>query len=192
MTTDATEPDDPPDAITGDALRALDIALIEWRPDSSYVPLAKTPRWFTGFTPWSSLPFLEHFVTDARRYLHDHLDGVLSSAPFTVSRPDGELLLRARALKVDGRLVLVIERLEGAADLRALLRESRQQALEHEIAADKARAVHAPLRDVARAVTQLRQAGLPDASQPLLDMLTQALAELQAAAAALPPARRRR
>jgi hypothetical protein len=195
MSTDVTGPaehDDPPDAIVGDALRALDIALIEWRPDSSYVPLAKTPRWFTGFTPWSSLPFLEHFVTEARRYLHDHVDGVLASAPFTVPRHDGELLLRARALKIAGRLVLVIERLEGAADLRALLREARQQALEHETAADKARAVHAPLTDVVRAAAQLRQVGLPESSQPQIDALTQALTDLQAAAAALPPARRRR
>ena len=192
MTTDATEQDDPPDVIVGDALRALDIALIEWMPDSSYVPLAKTPRWFTGFTPWSSLPFLEHFVTEARNYLHDHLDGVLTSAPFTVDRHDGELLLRARGLKVDGRLVLVIERLEGAADLRSLLREARQQALEHEAATDKARAVHEPLAAVVKAVAQLQQVRLPDSAQPLVDTLTQVLTDLQGAAAALPPPRRRR
>jgi hypothetical protein len=190
MTNEPDDAPDAPDAIVGDVLKVLDIAIVEWLPDSSCIPLAKAPRWFTGYAAWSSLPFLEHFVTEARRYLHDHFDEAFASAPFTATGHKGELLLRARALKISQRLVLVIERLEGDVDLRPLLREARQQALEHETAADQARAIHAPLAAVAAAMAQLQQA--PAIPEPLLDSLTRALADLQAAAQALPPPRRRR
>lgn len=185
-----SHPDDLPDPIVGNALRVLDIAIVEWLADSSYVPLARTPRWFTGFTPWSSLPFLEQFVFEARRFLHDHFDEALASAPFVAPGQSGELLLRARALKIDQRLVLVIERLDGDVDLRPLLREARQQALEHETAADKARAIHTPLAAVTAAVAQLQQS--PGVPQPLIEALTRALADLQVAAVALPPPHKRR
>lgn len=187
MTSDT---DDAPDVIVGDVLKVLDIAVVEWLPDSSYIPLAKAPRWFTGFAAWSSLPFLEHFVAEARRYLHDHFDEAFASAPFSVTGAKGELLLRARALKIAQRLVLVIERLEGDVDMRPLLREARQQALEHETAADNARAIHEPLAALASAVAQLKRS--PDVPQPLLESLSRALQDLQVAAVALPQPRKRR
>ena len=78
---------------------------------------------------------------------------MIASDQFTVEKNGEELLLRARALRVQGRLVLAIERLLGAADVRPILREARQQALEHEILADKARAVHSPLGGVTKGGT---------------------------------------
>ena len=187
-----SDADTPIDPATGEVLRALDLALIEWRPDYSYRPLALTPRWFTGTVPWSSLPFLQHFADEARRYLHDHLGGVIASDQFAVDKNGEELLLRARALRVDGRLVLAIERLLGAADVRPILREARQQALDHEILADKARAVHVPLAAVTKAADDLQRSDLSEGQRVLFDRLSQALGRLQTAAAPLPAPRQRR
>lgn len=181
-----------PDPLVGEVARALDMALIEWMPDFSYKPLCVTPRWFTGTVPWLSLPFLEHFVDEARRYLHDHVGGVIASDQFTIQANDEELLLRARALRVGGRMILSIERLTGAADIRPILREAREQALEHESLADKARAVQAPLAAVTRAVEGLRAGTLNDAQQTAIAALSESLAKLHDAAASLPAPRQRR
>jgi len=190
MTTDADNT--PLDPVIGDVMHALDLAVVEWEPDNSFRPLSISPRWFTGTVPWSSLPFLEHFVNEARRFLHDHVGGVLASDQFIVQSRGDELLLRARALKVRGRLIVAIERLEGGADIRPILREARQQALDHEVLADNARAIHAPLDRVARAAADLHGSGLSEVQRTIADALARSLTELQTAAAALPPARKRR
>ena len=188
-----TNPDDTTlDPLIGEVIRALDLAVIEWQPDDGYRPLSVTPRWFTGMVPWSSLPFLQLFVDEARRFLHDHMDGVIASDQFTVQSDAEELLLRARALKVDGRLVIVIERLAGAADMRPILRQARQQALDYEKLTEQARSVHAPLEKVARAVDDLQRSAISDAQRSVVEALMRSLTALQGTAAALPPPRRRR
>lgn len=186
------EDDAPLDPAIGEVMRLLDMAVVEWQPDQSYRPLSKTPRWFRGMVPWSSLPFLENFVNEARRYLHDHLGGIIASDQFAVQNNTEELLLRARALKVQGRLILAIERLEGASDMRPVLQSARQQALDHEILTERARAIHGPLEAIARAVANLQGSAIPDGQRPLVDALVQSLSKLQAAAAPLPPSRKRR
>ena len=180
------------DPLIGDVIRGLDIAIVEWALDGSYRPLSSTPRWFTGTVPWSSLPFLEHFVAEARRYLHDHLGGVIASDQFTVQGHSEELLLRARALKVDDRLVVAIERLQGAADMRPILREARQQALEHETLAEQARLIHAPLANATEAMEHLRASALSEPQRAIVDELARSLERLREAAARLPPARKKR
>lgn len=175
----------------GEVMRALDLAIVDWLPDDSFVPLSATPRWFTGAVPWASLPFLEHFVGEARRYLHDHVGEVFASEPFTVDNHGQELLLRARALRVNARMVLAIERLEGSADPRPILRQARQDALEHERLADKARAIHAPLATLTQAIEALQASHAGDHQAPL-ESAAQALAALKKVAADLPPARKRR
>ena len=180
------------DPLISEVIRVLDMAVVEWALDQSYRPLTSTPRWFTGTVPWSSLPFLQHFVDEARRYLHDHIGGVMASDQFTVQSNAEELLLRARALKVDGRLVIVIERLEGAADMRPVLRQARQQALDYETLTEKTRTVHAPLEKMARAVEDLKRSAISDAERPVVEMLSRSLTELKGTVAALPPPRKRR
>ena len=188
-----TENDDAPlDPAMGEGMRLLDMAVVEWQSDQSYRPLSSTPRWFTGTVPWSSLPFLEHFVNEARRFLHDHLGGVLASDQFAVQSSSEELLLRARALKVNGRLVVAIERLAGASDMRPVLRYARQQALDHEALTERARAIHGPLDAVARAVADLERSPLSDGQRPFVEALSRSLTKLQEAAAPLPPPRKRR
>ena len=180
------------DPLIGDVMRGLDLAVVEWALDGAYRPLSSTPRWFTGTVPWSSLPFLEHFVAEARRYLHDHMGGVIASDQFTVQGPSEELLLRARALKVDNRLVIAIERLQGAADMRPILREARQQALEHEVLVEQARSIHAPLANATEAVEHLQGSALSDPQRAMVDHLARSLERLREAAARLPPARKKR
>ena len=188
-----TNPDDARrERLIGEVIQALDMAVVEWQLDQSYQPLSSTPRWFTGTVPWSSLPFLQLFVDEARRFLHDHIGGVIASDQFTVQNDSEELLLRARALKVDRRLVIVIERLQGAADIRPILRQARQQALDHETLTEQARSVHAAIEKVARAVENLQSSAISDAQRPLVEALTRSLTALQATAAALPAPRQRR
>ncbi len=186
-----TTPEAPHPAI-GEVMRALDLAIVDWLSDDSFVPLSATPRWFTGAVPWASLPFLEHFVGEARRYLHDHVGEVFASEPFTVDNHGQELLLRARALRVNKRLILAIERLDGTADPRPILRQARQDALEHEQLADKARAIHAPLEALKRAVGALQATDPGGDQRGLIEAAAQALATLQSVAAGLPAARKRR
>ncbi len=185
-----TEVDDIPlDPAITEVMRALDLALIEWLPDQTYLPLSSAPRWFRGRAPWGSLPFLEHFVGDARRFLHDQVGSVLTSEPFTVADGDGEeLLLRARALRVEGRLIVAIERLQGASDLRPMLRTARQEALAHEQLVERVRALHAPIDALAKAIANLQS--VPEGGP--LDALAAAMDTLRAAAALLPPPRKRR
>jgi hypothetical protein len=180
------------DPALGEVMRVLDLAIIEWVAEEQYRPLARLPEWFTGTASWMSLPFLQHFVDEARRYLHDHLGGVLASDQFTTQSGDQELLLRARALKINRRLVLAIERLEGASDIRPVLRKARQQALDHEVLTNKARAIQKPLAAVSEAVAALQRVELSDEQRRRVDALVASLQKLQAAAAPLPAARKRR
>jgi hypothetical protein len=184
--------DAPLDPALGEVMRVLDLAIVEWVGEEQYRPLTKLPEWFSGTVSWMSLPFLQHFVAEARRYLHDHVGSVLASDQFTTQSGDQELLLRARALKIDGRLVLAIERLEGASDIRPTLRKARQQALEHEVLTNQARAIQKPLAAVAEAVAGLQRVELSDAQRRSFDALVASLQKLQAAAAPLPPPRKRR
>jgi hypothetical protein len=182
----------PLDQLTREIARALDVAIVEWKPDSTCRPLCLTPHWFAGTAPWSSLPFLQDFAGEAADVLARHPGRVVTSDQFTVPIEGEELLLRVRGFRVNGRLVLAIERLHGAADIRPILRDAREQALEHQALADKARAMHAPLTAAVEAVERVQAGSLSEPQQAAVDALSDALARLQDAAAALPQPRKRR
>jgi hypothetical protein len=180
------------DALLGELLQELDLAVIEWLPDGTFRPFAPPPRWFKGMAQWSSLPFLEHFLPEAETHWRRSATGVLSSAPFTIDGTEGELLLRARALRLEGRLIMAIERLVGDVDPRPVLRRAREQALEHEQLAEHARDVHTPAAAVARSVQQLAGTTISDEQQPIVDALAAASEQLGQVASRLPPSRKRR
>jgi hypothetical protein len=48
--TDAFDPV-PPDQLTREIARALDVAILEWMPGFSGRPLCPTPEWFAGLEP---------------------------------------------------------------------------------------------------------------------------------------------
>ncbi len=175
------------------ALDALDLAVVEWLPDGTFQPFAPPPPWFKGTTQWSALPFLEHVVPAARRFWHDRTGGALTFGPFTLEWGDEELLVRVRALRLDDRLVLAVDRIAGEFDPRPMLRTAREYALEHEQLQQKAREVHAPVAALASAIDDLRQADLLPAQAAIVDRLAEVAARLQETAAALPaPFKRRR
>jgi hypothetical protein len=179
-----------PDAALGPVLRLMDVAIIEWLPDGSYAPLAPSPAWFRGPAPWSAMPFLEHFASEARRALHDSVSAISEADQFAAQSADDELLLRVRAVKLARRLILVIERLAGSTDPRPVLREARERALGHEQLVEQARAMHAPIDAVAAAATAL--ASTPGVPPPALEALARSVEGLKQAAAALPEPRKRR
>jgi hypothetical protein len=178
-----------PEAVLGPVLRLMDVAIIEWLRDGSYAPLAPSPAWFRGPAPWSSMPFLEHFVAEARRALHDSASAISEPDQFTAQGASEELLLRVRAVNLQRRLILVIERLAGASDPRPVLREARERAHDHEQLVEQARALHGPIAAVAAAAAALGASGAPP---PAMDALTQAVERLKDAAAHLPEPRKRR
>src|SRR5215471_18126396 len=137
-------------------LQELDFAAIEWLPDRTFRMFSEPPRWFHGMAQWQSLPFLEHFFPEAEVHWRENATGVLVSGPFMIDHGGEELLLRARALKLEGRLVMAIERLTGETDIRPILREARQQALTHEQLEDRARRVHGLATEIAGALAQLK------------------------------------
>lgn len=189
--TDALDPG-PLDQLTRAIVRALDVAILEWTVGFSCRPLCPTPKWFAGQQPWSSLPFLQDFGVEAARALREDAGRVATSGQFTVQVEGEELLLRAHAFDVAGRLVLAIERLRGAADIRPILRNAREQMLEYETLVDRARAIHTPLAGAVEAFARLTASGLSESQQTAADALGGTLARLQEAAAALPPPRKRR
>ena len=71
----------------------------------------------------------------------------MTSGPFAVDDPDGELLLRAWALNVGVNTLLVLARLQGEADTRPVLQKARDNALAHERLLQQIGATDAPLRE---------------------------------------------
>lgn len=175
------------------ALDALDLAVVEWLPDGTFQPFAPPPPWFRGMTQWSALPFLEHVVPAARRFWHDRTGGALTFGPFTLQWGDEELLVRVRALRLDDRPVLAVDRITGEFDPRPMLRTAREHALAHEQLQQQARGIHAPVAALTSAVDELRQAGVPAALAATVDRLADAAAQLRDIAHTLPaPFKRRR
>src|SRR5262245_30351994 len=113
------------DPMVTEVLQALDVAVIEWRPDRKLHALAPPPDWFEGMTLWSSLPFLENFIPDALAHWRNDAEGVITSDPFTVRHIGQDLLLRARAIQRDGRILMMIEHLSGATDVSPILQKAR-------------------------------------------------------------------
>jgi hypothetical protein len=143
------------DALLAELLQELDLAVIEWLPDQTFRPFAPPPRWFRGMAQWSSLPFLEHFLPEAEAHWRTATVGVLDSHPFVVDSQGEELLLRARALKIEGASSW---RSSGWSETRTCGRSSakRDGRSIDERLTEQARAVQAPVnsRGVRRAAAR--------------------------------------
>src|SRR5262245_28783917 len=105
-----------PDPVLLNALDALDLAVLEVLPGRKLQPFAPPPSWFKGIVHFSALPFLEHVLREAEALWKSKTEGSRGFGPFTVQRGDDELLLRVRALRLDGHAVLVIDRLMNEID----------------------------------------------------------------------------
>ena len=183
--------------------RALDLAIIERLSDGLFRMLTPAPAWldraFEAAPAGSrdsidgAFPFLEDVVHQARGAWSTD-DTPQAYGPFTASVGDQELLLRATALNVDGRTLLVIERLQGVADARPMLQKARERMLEGEQLVRQVHALHPPAREIDKSIASLRGAGLPPDQQPLVQALYEANERLRDALAKLPapPMRQRR
>jgi hypothetical protein len=190
--------------VLGDLLRALDIAVIERLPAARYEMVGPSPDWLEAafdaapqgarHTLAGALPFLDQFLEQAAGAWDARGQARAESGPFVTTVDGIEALLRATALTVDGRALLVIERLSGDADTRPMLQKAREQMLALEQLKRDAAGVQAPAAALAKAIADLGAADLPASTQPIVQSLRAAAAQLGAAAEKLPkpPAKGRR
>jgi hypothetical protein len=192
------------DALFSALLRQLDVAVIERRRDGAFYMTSSPPDWlaqaFDTVLPSApgridgAMPFLDHFLVQARAAWHDGPAGRASSGPFVVVVGRQEILITAEAMTVQDRQVLVLERLTGEADTRPILQKARERLLEHEQLVRRVAALHAPAAEIARGVAQLLDAPLAPEVRAVAESIGRASAEIQTAMAELPspPARHRR
>jgi len=132
---------DSPDSLPLDLVQAMDLLAVERTDDYAFVQIAPAPAWAVRILAAkrgeplslaSAFPYLDRFISEAEAFWRDGTDRVLLSAPFVAQDGDEEILLRATALNLGPRSVLVIERLRGDADTRGVLQTARENRLVQE------------------------------------------------------------
>ena len=184
------------DAVLADLFQALNLVAIERQSDHTYYLLTPAPLWLSGAlasaqagerqTLAGAFPFLDDFLHQADGAWSAGAHASIVSSPFAATVDGDELLLRATALTVGGRAILVVERLVGAADTRPILQKARQHMLDSEQATRQANRLLAPASAVTRAVTELQASALAATEGALVERLAAAAAALQAAVEAMP------
>lgn len=185
-------------------LRALDLVVVEREPNHTFYVLTPAPAWFTrafDVAPAGeqnalsgAFPFLDDFIQQAAGAWAAGPHASIVSGPFSVAADGEDLLLRATALTIDGRALLVLDRLTGAADARPMLQKARERMLEGEDLARRIAALQAPAASLDRAVAAIQGGDHEPGLRPLVADLHEASARLQDAISALtsPPARTQR
>jgi hypothetical protein len=182
MTTDDTR-----DSLPFDVVQAMDLLAVERTDDYAFVQIAPAPPWAVRILAAkrgeplslaSAFPYLDRFITEAEAFWRDGTERVLLSAPFIGQDGEEEILLRATALNLGPRSVLVIERLRGDADTRGVLQTARdnkliQERLQRQVDTAK------PL--VASLGTELEKLleNVRDAQRPAAERVKRDLAKLQ-------------
>ena len=132
------------DTLLANVLRALDVAVLERLADSRFQIVGTSPAWLEAafdeapagarHTLGGALPFLDHFLQDADSAWHESGAARADSGPFTATIGGQDALLRATAITVEHRSVLVLERLTG--DVESLDAFRRPHFMAEEPAAD--------------------------------------------------------
>jgi hypothetical protein len=132
------EIEDSRDSLPLDLVQAMDLLAVERTDDYAFIQVAPAPAWAVRILAAqrgqplslaSAFPYLDRFITEAETFWRDGTERVLLSAPFIAQDGEDELLLRATALNLGPRSVLVIERLRGDADTRGVLQTARDNRL---------------------------------------------------------------
>jgi len=183
------------DPVLEDLLAAIGIAVIERRADGSFHPIARLPEWFDDLfdrgtygpqaTLAGALPFLDEFLPQADKAWRQR-SGLLGSGPIAVPIAGFEVLLRATAMSVGGRSLLVVERLTGDSDVRPILQKAREAELEHERVLKQVGEIRAPAATIAGTLDQLLATDLTIEQRGLVENLQHAAAASQAALEVLP------
>lgn len=136
----------------------------------------------------SVFPFLDRFLSEARRVWTEDVDGRLRSEPFVVDDPEGgEVAIVAMAVAADARSFLVLEPAPGFDDLRRMLQSAREQALAHEDFVRRTGALLPAVAEARQLVKQLAATGLGTDQQQLAQTLGARLEGLASSIEALAP-----
>jgi hypothetical protein len=177
-------------------LHALDLTAIERRRDGAFYLLTPAPDWLAhafdmaiGSAPGridGGMPFLDHFLHQADAVWHEGPPAAASSGPFIATIKREEILINARAMTIQDRHLLVIERLTGTADTRPMLQKAREQLLEHEQLVRRIGAVQAPAAAVDRGIKQLLESALSPEQRAIVEAIDRASTDVQSKLATLP------
>ena len=191
------------DTLLPQLFRALDLVVVERQPNGAFHLLTPAPVWLerafdaapagTSQTLTGAFTFLDDVVQQALGAWHAGPHASMVFGPFAATVSGDDLLLRATALTIDRRMLLVLDRLVGAADARPMLQKAREHLLENEQLVRNVQGLHEPASALDRAVADMVAAASPD-QQPFADALRDANARLHTAMVGLPvpPPKRRR
>jgi hypothetical protein len=172
--------------LLAEVMQALELFGMERRPDSSIVAISPPPPWLTpileaaGDTPFSlaqAFPFLDDFMREAEAMWHDGAASRVVSGAFTAAAGADQLLLRASALALGNRSVLVLERLHGDADARPLLQRARENKLESERLVRQVDALKTTLATAARLAEALLDTELPLKQRELAERISRTVSQ---------------
>ena len=189
------------DSLLPNLLRALGVVVVERLPNSAFHLLTPPPDWMADVvdatesgaqgTIGGRFPFLDQFLQQAEAAWHEGGSETAASGPFTAVVEGDELLLRAMALTVSHRKLLVIERLTGESDPRPFLQKAREHRLEHEQITRQIAHVQSPAAAVHEGLEQLQGLSLTAEQRAVVERIVRASQEVQAAMASLPSEPRR-
>ena len=174
-------------SLLAELMCALDLAGLERLSGGSFVALTPPPHWLTHVfgaaaagehvTIAKAFPFLDTFLSEAEAFWRGGPARSITSGPFAVEGPSGQLLLRAAALNVGSRSLLVLERLRGDADPRSFLQTARENKLNYERIVKQIGAVEPAL---SRLVSELLQTDLTSAQREVAEGINRVSARLRA------------
>jgi hypothetical protein len=182
------------DSLALDVLHALDLFALERMPEYTFVAITPPPAWITHIlsvadagapmTLAAAFPYLERFLSQAEAFWREGTGRSMLSGSFVAAGASEELLLRACALNLGPRSVLVLERLRGEADIRQILQKSRENKLQEERLQKKLDALRAPVATISRLVKKLLETDLTAAQRELADGITRSIEGVQSVTAA--------
>ncbi len=177
------------DSLPLDLVQAMDLLAVERTDYYAFIQIAPAPAWAVRILAAkrgeplslaSAFPYLDRFISEAETFWRDGTERVLISPQFVAQDGDEELLLRATALNLGPRSVLVIERLRGDADTRGVLQTARetrlvQERLQRQV--DTARPLVASLSTELEKLLET----IGEAQRPAVERVKRDLAKLRAA-----------
>jgi hypothetical protein len=182
------------DSLALDVLHALDLFALERMPDYTFVAITPPPAWITHIlsiadagepmTLAAAFPYLERFLSEAEAFWREGTVRSMLSGSFVAAGASEELLLRACALNLGPRSVLVLERLRGEADIRQILQKSRENKLQEERLQKKLDALRAPVATISRLVKGMLETDLTAAQREIAGGISHALERIERLAAA--------
>ena len=190
------------DSVLAPLLRVLDMVVLERGADRGFSFLTPLPAWLTEtvatvaagepITLRDAMPFLDNFLGEAETFWWEDRSGVLTSTPFAAPGAGDDYLVRATAVNLQQRRLLVLERLKGRADPRPVLQTARERLLEYERLVERMKAMHAPVRALDEFVDESRRAGLDTAQRSAVEAVADAAAKMRELLEGVPEPPRRR